>query len=124
MSRPVAVVGVGQTKHAARRSDHSIMGLVREAVDRALVDAGLEHKDIDAVVIGKAPDMLEGVAQPEQGRGQQHAGEQGHLRPHALEVQALAQQAQEVAAREQLFVEADAREEQQRRQERDREGQP
>jgi len=66
MSRPVAVVGVGQTKHAARRSDHSIMGLVREAVDRALADAGLEHKDIDAVVIGKAPDMLEGVAQPEQ----------------------------------------------------------
>ena len=66
MSRPVAVVGVGQTKHAARRSDHSIMGLVREAVDRALADAGLEHEDIDAVVIGKAPDMLEGVAQPEQ----------------------------------------------------------
>ena len=66
MSRPVAVVGVGQTKHAARRSDHSIMGLVREAADRALADAGLEHKDIDAVVIGKAPDMLEGVAQPEQ----------------------------------------------------------
>ena len=66
MSRPVAVVGVGQTKHATRRSDVSIMGLVREAVDRALQDAGLEHKDIDAVVIGKAPDMLEGVAQPEQ----------------------------------------------------------
>jgi acetyl-CoA C-acetyltransferase len=66
MSRPVAVVGVGQTKHAARRSEHSIMGLVREAVDRALADAGLEHKDIDAIVIGKAPDMLEGVAQPEQ----------------------------------------------------------
>jgi len=66
MSRPVAVVGVGQTKHAARRSDHSIMGLVREAADRALADAGLEHEDIDAVVIGKAPDMLEGVAQPEQ----------------------------------------------------------
>jgi acetyl-CoA C-acetyltransferase len=66
MSRPVAVVGVGQTKHAARRSDVSIMGLVREAVDRALADAGLQHDDIDAVVIGKAPDMLEGVAQPEQ----------------------------------------------------------
>jgi acetyl-CoA C-acetyltransferase len=66
MSRPVAVVGVGQTKHAARRSEHSIMGLVREAVDRALADADLEHGDIDAVVIGKAPDMLEGVAQPEQ----------------------------------------------------------
>ncbi len=66
MKRPVAVVGVGQTQHAARRADLSIPGLVREAVDRALKDAGLEHKDIDAVVIGKAPDMLEGVAQPEQ----------------------------------------------------------
>ncbi len=66
MKRPVAVVGVGQTHHSARRADVSIAGLVREAVDRALLDAGLEHKDIDAVVIGKAPDMLEGVAQPEQ----------------------------------------------------------
>lgn len=66
MKRPVAVVGVGQTHHGARRSDVSIAGLVREAVDRALLDAGLEHKDIDAVVIGKAPDQLEGVMQPEQ----------------------------------------------------------
>ncbi len=66
MKRPVAVVGVGQTHHTSRRADVSIAGLVREAVDRALKDAGLEHKDIDAVIIGKAPDMLEGVAQPEQ----------------------------------------------------------
>jgi acetyl-CoA C-acetyltransferase len=66
VSRPVAVVGVGQTHHASRRSDVSIPGLVREAVDRALLDAGLEHKDIDAVVVGKAPDQLEGVMQPEQ----------------------------------------------------------
>jgi acetyl-CoA C-acetyltransferase len=66
VKRPVAVVGVGQTKHTTRRADVNIAGLVREAVDRALLDAGLEHKDIDAVVIGKAPDMLEGVMQPEQ----------------------------------------------------------
>ena len=66
MKRPVAVVGVGQTQHAARRSDLNIAGLVREAVERALQDAGLEHKDIDAVIIGKAPDMLEGVCHPEQ----------------------------------------------------------
>jgi acetyl-CoA C-acetyltransferase len=66
MKRATAVVGVGQTQHAARRSDVSIPGLVREAVDRALQDAGLQHDDIDAIVIGKAPDMLEGVAQPEQ----------------------------------------------------------
>jgi acetyl-CoA C-acetyltransferase len=66
VKRPVAVVGVGQTKHCTRRSDVNIAGLVREAADRALLDAGLEHKDIDAIVIGKAPDMLEGVMQPEQ----------------------------------------------------------
>jgi len=66
MKRPVAVVGVGQTQHSSRRADVSIAGLVREAVDRALLDAGLEHKDIDAIVIGKAPDQLEGVMQPEQ----------------------------------------------------------
>jgi acetyl-CoA C-acetyltransferase len=66
MKRPVAVVGVGQTHHTSRRADVNIAGLVREAVDLALRDAGLEHKDIDAVVIGKAPDMLEGVMQPEQ----------------------------------------------------------
>jgi acetyl-CoA C-acetyltransferase len=66
VKRPVAVVGVGQTHHASRRADVSIAGLVREAIDRALLDAGLQHEDIDAVVIGKAPDMLEGVMQPEQ----------------------------------------------------------
>ena len=66
MKRPVAVVGVGQTHHKSRRSDVSIPGLVREAADRALVDAGLEYRDIDAIVFGKAPDMLEGVMQPEQ----------------------------------------------------------
>ena len=66
MKRPVAVVGVGQTQHASRRSDLSIPGLVREAVDRALADAGLDYGDIDAVVMGKAPDQLEGVMQPEQ----------------------------------------------------------
>jgi acetyl-CoA C-acetyltransferase len=62
----VAVVGVGQTHHSARRVDVSIAGLVREAIDRALLDAGLAHDDIDAVVLGKAPDQLEGVMQPDQ----------------------------------------------------------
>ena len=66
MKRPVAVVGVGQTHHGSRRADVSVPGLVREAIDRALLDAGLEHGDIDAVVIGKAPDQLEGIMQPEQ----------------------------------------------------------
>lgn len=60
-----AVIGVGQTKHAAKRGDVSIAGLVREAAARALEDAELSWSDIDAVVIGKAPDMFEGVMMPE-----------------------------------------------------------
>ena len=60
-----AVIGTGQTKYSACRADVSIGGLVREATDRALADAGMTMAEIDAIVIGKAPDMLEGVMQPE-----------------------------------------------------------
>lgn len=65
MATPCAVMGIGQTKHASKREDVSIAGLVREAALRALEDAGLGYGDIDAVVIGKAPDMFEGVMMPE-----------------------------------------------------------
>jgi acetyl-CoA C-acetyltransferase len=65
MTNRCAVVGVGQTRHTAKRDDVSIPGLVREAALRALEDAGLGWKDIDAVVIGKAPDMFEGIMMPE-----------------------------------------------------------
>jgi acetyl-CoA C-acetyltransferase len=65
MAERCAVVGIGQTKHAAKRKDVSIPGLVREAAARALEDAGLGWRDIDAVVLGKAPDMFEGVMMPE-----------------------------------------------------------
>ncbi len=61
----VAVVGVGQTVHRTARKDVSMAGLVREAAQEALDDAGMTWSDIDAVVIGKAPDMFEGVAMPE-----------------------------------------------------------
>jgi len=60
-----AVIGIGQTLHASKRDDLSIAGLVREAALRALEDAALSFADIDAVVIGKAPDMFEGVMMPE-----------------------------------------------------------
>ena len=61
----VAIVGVGQTNHTAVRGDVSIAGLVREAAQRALEDAHMTWADIDAVVIGKAPDFFEGVMMPE-----------------------------------------------------------
>jgi acetyl-CoA C-acetyltransferase len=63
--RPAAVIGVGQTEHRTRRTDVSMAGLCREAADRALDDAGLSYADIDAVVVGKAPDLFEGVMMPE-----------------------------------------------------------
>jgi acetyl-CoA C-acetyltransferase len=65
MAERCAVIGIGQTHHTARRDDVSIAGLVREAAERALADAGLDWGDIDAVVLGKAPDMFEGVMMPE-----------------------------------------------------------
>ena len=60
-----AVVGIGQTKYEAKRLDVSMPGLIREAAERALVDAGCTWRDIDAVIIGKAPDLFEGVMMPE-----------------------------------------------------------
>ena len=60
-----AVVGVGQTHYRAKREDVSMPGLLREAVDRAMADAGVGFDDIDAIVVGKAPDLFEGVMMPE-----------------------------------------------------------
>ena len=65
MSQPPGVIGIGQTKYSKARTDVSIPGLVREAAIRALDDAGLDWGDIDALVMGKAPDIFEGVMQPE-----------------------------------------------------------
>jgi acetyl-CoA C-acetyltransferase len=65
VTEPCAIVGVGQTHHRSRRQDVSFGGLVREAAFRALEDARMTFADIDAVVIGKAPDLFEGVMKPE-----------------------------------------------------------
>ena len=65
VKHPAAVLGVGQTRHRSKRTDVSIAGLCREAVDRALADAGTTAANIDAVVVGKAPDLFEGVMMPE-----------------------------------------------------------
>jgi acetyl-CoA C-acetyltransferase len=43
----------------------SLGGLVREAASRALEDAHMDWADIDAVVLGKAPDLFEGIMKPE-----------------------------------------------------------
>ena len=63
--RRVSVVGIGQTKYSAMRGDVSLPGLLREAIFRALEDAQCTLDDIDAIVVGKAPDFFEGVMIPE-----------------------------------------------------------
>src|SRR6187402_3255341 len=65
MKQPAAVLGTGQTHYVAKRTDVSMSGLVREAIDRAMIDANVTWGDIDAVVVGKAPDFFEGVMMPE-----------------------------------------------------------
>ena len=65
MTARCAAIGIGQTHHAAARHDVTLGGLVREAADRAMLDADVDWGEIDAVVLGKAPDILEGVMSPE-----------------------------------------------------------
>ena len=60
-----AVLGTGQTYYVAKRHDVTMAGLVREAIDRAMADAQVGWDDIDAIVIGKAPDLFEGSMMPE-----------------------------------------------------------
>ena len=52
MGKKVAIVGVGQTHHTSKRKDVNGQELINEAVRRALEDAELTIKDIDAIVIG------------------------------------------------------------------------
>jgi len=61
MGRAVAIIGVGQTRHG-RRMDVCYPDLVREAVLRVFEDTGLSPKDIDGVVSGTMPSMMEGIA--------------------------------------------------------------
>jgi len=61
LARRVAVVGTGQTKYATRRFDWSAPDMVYEAASKALDDAGLKVKDVDAVVFGVAPEALDGI---------------------------------------------------------------
>jgi len=60
MGKRVAIVGTGQTYHKSARLDVNGMELINEAVTRALEDAQLALRDIDAIVIGNM-DHFEGI---------------------------------------------------------------
>ncbi len=61
MPKAVGIVGVGQTKHG-NRSDATYPDMIREGVMAVLEDAGLEPDDLDAIVYGSMPSMMEGIA--------------------------------------------------------------
>ena len=84
MAERTAVLGVGQTKYQTTRGDVSLPGLVREAAYRALEDAEVGWDDIDAVVVGKAPDFFEGghAARAVLGRGSGGGGQAAAAGPH------------------------------------------
>ncbi|MFC4945787.1 thiolase C-terminal domain-containing protein [Pseudonocardia sp. GCM10023141] len=61
----VAVLGFGQTRFTTTRSDVGATELVFEAVSRALADSGTDLTDVDAVVFASAPEVFEGVYEPD-----------------------------------------------------------
>jgi acetyl-CoA C-acetyltransferase len=52
MKRNVAIIGGGQTRHAARRHDVDEVEMVNEAVRAALADARMSIEEIDTVLLG------------------------------------------------------------------------
>ncbi len=59
MSRKVAIVGIGQTRHTGRRPYQNDGELIYDAVDLAMKDAQLSRKDIETVIMGNM-DLFEG----------------------------------------------------------------
>lgn len=60
-----AVIGFGQTKYKTLRADVGTPELVYEAVSAAITDADVDITDIDAVVFSSAPEVFEGVHEPD-----------------------------------------------------------
>ena len=59
MSRKVAIVGIGQTRHSSRRPYQNDGEMIYDAVSLALADAQLSRKDMETVIIGNM-DLFEG----------------------------------------------------------------
>jgi acetyl-CoA C-acetyltransferase len=59
--RSVAVVGAGQTVHAGRRADVTLGELCLEAIVPAVAESGLAWHEVDTIVYGSGPDLLQGL---------------------------------------------------------------
>ncbi len=66
MPNRVAIVGIGQTKHSAKRQDVNQQEMVGEAVRASLIDADLKMKDIEAVFSANM-ETFEGIYLPDHG---------------------------------------------------------
>lgn len=64
-TRPVAAIGVGQTKFGVTREAPTYVEMLHNAAERALDAASLTIDDIDAVVLSMAPESLMGVVHGE-----------------------------------------------------------
>ncbi len=60
-----AIIGTGQTKTKLKRKDVILPELMRESIDVALRDADMEIQEVDAILVGNSPDMLDGINHPE-----------------------------------------------------------
>lgn len=61
----VGIIGIGQSQFRSRRDDASYPDLVREAVNGALSQAGLDLDAIEAVVYSLSPDAMVGIGNAE-----------------------------------------------------------
>jgi acetyl-CoA C-acetyltransferase len=59
--KPVAIIGVGETKFQTRRSDVTYAELAQEAALKAMKDANVTPDEIDAIVYSMAPTEFMGV---------------------------------------------------------------
>ncbi len=65
MNQRIGIIGIGQSAFVAKRDDASYPDLVREAVQLAMSDAGLELSDIGGVVYSLSPDAMVGIGNAE-----------------------------------------------------------
>ena len=61
MSIKTAIIGVGQTGYRFKRTDVTMQELAQEAAAKALEHAKMEMDEIEAFVLGIAPDALSGI---------------------------------------------------------------
>ena len=59
--RSVTITGAAQTVHASRRPDVTLGELCLEAIAPAVAESGLAWPEIDAIVWGSGPDLLQGT---------------------------------------------------------------